>query len=349
MTSTERVLAALDYQRPDRIPLFETYWDEFIANWRSEKQPDPDADIYTCYGVDIAICVPDETPWPSRAAVLERTSTQIVQRNGWGATHRTVPGGFFFEEAGVALPQRVDPDKLEFESPTPDARYTGFMKSVEDARAAGRCPFAKTGGPYLRAANLRGVEQWLVDIAEDPVYAFALASRITDHMVAVGVEAIRRAGLQGTGIWIYDDIASNLGPMVSPQTYERLFAPLTARMVAAYRAAGARHVIMHSDGNILPVLDMLVAAGIDAINPVEPKAGMDIVALRERYTSRLAFVGGLDNAFVLPSGDRARIRQHVLRCVAVAREGGIVLGSHSIGPDIAVSDYDYAVSLIRQG
>jgi uroporphyrinogen decarboxylase len=349
MTSTERVLAALDYQRPDRIPLFETYWDEFIANWRREKQLGPDADIYAHYGVDIAICVPDETPWPSRAAVLEQTPAHMVQRDGWGATHRTVPGGFFFEEEAVALPQKVDPDKLEFESPTLDARYEGFMKAVADARAAGRCPFAKTGGPYLRATNLRGVEQWLVDIAEDPGYAFALASRITDHMTAVGVEAVRRAGLQGTGIWIYDDIASNLGPMVSPPTYERIFIPLMARMVAAYRAAGARRVIMHSDGNILPVLDLLVQAGIDAINPVEPKAGMDIVALRERYAGRLAFVGGLDNAFVLPSGDRARIREHVLRCVATAREGGIVLGSHSIGPDIAVRDYDYAVSLIRQG
>jgi len=349
MTSTERVLAALDYQRPDRIPLFETYWDEFIANWRREKRLGPDADIYAHYGVDIAICVPDETPWPSRAAVLEKTLAHTVQRDGWGATHRTVPGGFFFEEAAVALPQKVDPDKLEFEPPTLDARYESFMKAVADARAAGRCPFAKTGGPYLRATNLRGVEQWLVDIAEDPGYALALASRITDHMIAVGVEAIRRAGLQGTGIWIYDDIASNLGPMVSPPTYERIFAPLMARMVAAYRAAGARRVIMHSDGNILPVLDLLVAAGIDAINPVEPKAGMDIVALRERYAGRLAFVGGLDNAFVLPSGDRARIREHLSHCVAAAREGGIVLGSHSVGPDIDVSDYDYAVSLIRQG
>ncbi len=157
MTSTERVLAALDYQRPDRIPLFETYWDEFIANWRRGKQPGPDADIYAHYGVDIAICVPDETPWPSRAAVLEQTSTHTMERDGWGATHRTVPGGFFFEEAGVAMPEKVDPDKLEFEPPRLDARYDAFIKSVADARATGRCPFAKTGGPYLRATNLRGV------------------------------------------------------------------------------------------------------------------------------------------------------------------------------------------------
>ncbi len=135
--------------------------------------------------------------------------------------------------------------------------------------------------------------------------------------------------------------------MVSPRTYERIFLPLMARMVAAYRAAGARYIVMHSDGNILPVLDLLVDAGIDAINPVEPKAGMDVVALRDRYAGRLAFIGGLDNAGILPSGNRELIREHVTRCTRAARDGGIVLGSHSIGPDIAVADYDYVVELIR--
>ena len=347
MTSTERVLAALEYRPADRIPLFDNYWGEFVAAWRREKGLGPDADISAYYGVDIAICVPDETPWPSSAAVLEQGAEYLVGRDGWGAVHRTAPGRFFFEEVGVALPEMVDPDTLEFVARDQDARFTGSVAAVEAARAAGRCPFAKTGGPYLRTANLRGEEQWLMDIAEDPAYAAALAGRVADHMAAVGVAAIRRAGLAGTGIWIYDDSASNRGPMVSPRAYERIFQPLVARMVAAYRAAGARRVVLHSDGNIGPLLEMLVDAGIDAINPVEPKAGMDVVALRERYAGRLAFIGGLDNAGVLPSGDREAIHAHVARCVAAAREGGIVLGTHSIGPDVAVADYDYAISLIR--
>ncbi|HOQ27446.1 MAG TPA: uroporphyrinogen decarboxylase family protein [Armatimonadota bacterium] len=347
MTSTERVLAAIAYQPPDRIPLFDSFWAEFVQRWRQEKGLDASADIEAYYGIDIAICVPDETPWPSQAAELERSETGVVTRDGWGAIHRTRSGAHFYQEAGVALADKRDPERLEFEAPEADARYAGFLRSLAHARAAGRCPFAKTGGPYLRTMNLRGHEQWLVDIAEDPDYAAALAGRVTDHITAVGVEAIRRGNLQETGIWIYDDIASNLGPMVSPRTYERIFLPLMARMVAAYRAAGARYIVMHSDGNILPVLDMLVDAGIDAINPVEPKAGMDIVALRDRYAGRLAFIGGLDNAGILPSGNRELIREHVTRCIRAARDGGIVLGSHSIGPDIAVADYDYVVELIR--
>ncbi|MDH7569604.1 MAG: uroporphyrinogen decarboxylase family protein [Armatimonadota bacterium] len=348
MTSTERVLAAMEYLPVDRIPLFESYWPEFVRNWRSEKGLDAAADIREYYGVDLEICVPDETPWPSLAKTLEQNASGVVARNGWGAVHRTAPGRCFYEEVSVALPEKVDPDRLCFEPVEDDERYHGFLNAVQRERAAGRCPFAKTGGPYLRTSNLRGTEQWLVDIAEDPRFAAALASRVVDHITAVGVEAIRRAGLQSTGIWIFDDVASNQGPMVSPRAYEQIFLPLMARMVAAYRAAGARYVVMHSDGNILPILDMLVEIGIDGINPVEPKAGMDIVALRDRYAGRLALIGGLDNAGILPSGDRRRIQEHVARCAAAAREGGIILGSHSIGPDIAVRDYDYAISIIRQ-
>lgn len=347
MTSTERVLAAVKYKSVDSIPLFDDYWPEFIEKWRFAKHAGPEADIYSYYGVDITICFPDETPWPSRAETLGQEGAYTIRRDGWGVVRRTAPDRFFYQEVTVPLQEKSCPDLLEFESPTQDTRYISFLSNVDQARAAGRCPFVKTGGPYLRTMNLRGIEQWLADLAEDPEYAAALAGRVTDHLIAVGVEGIRRSGLQDNGIWIYDDIACNLGLMVSPRTYERVFLPLMARMVAAYREAGALLVAMHSDGNILSVLDMLVDIGIDAVNPVEPKAGMDVIALREQYAGRLGFVGGLDNAHVLPSGDREQIRAHVLRCAAAAREGGIVLGSHSVGPDISIEDYDYAVSLIH--
>jgi uroporphyrinogen decarboxylase len=99
------------------------------------------------------------------------------------------------------------------------------------------------------------------------------------------------------GIWIYDDIGANAGPMVSPRTYERVFQPIMAEMVAAYQRAGADFVVFHVDGNLLPLLPMLIDAGIDGIQPCEPKAGMDAVAIRARYGNKLATLGCLDNAF----------------------------------------------------
>lgn len=346
MNSHERVLAALDFRVPDRVPLHDQFWAEFVAIWREVKGIGPAVDIDDYYGCDIAKITPDETPFPSRAQVLEKTAEYTIRRDGWGAVHRAREGAWFYDELEVALPDKSGLDQLAFESPYLESRYMAASKA--EKIKAKRCAFIKTGGPYLRTSNLRGIAQWLLDLAEDPAFASELAMRVTDHMTAVGLEAIRRYNLYDTGIWFFDDMAWNHGPMCSPRTFERVFMPCYVKMCEAYRRAGVKHIMLHSDGNIGPVLDMLVGAGIMAINPVEPKAGMDVVALRERYGKRLAFIGGLCNAHILPKGSKAEIEEHVRRVLDVGREGGLVIGSHSIGPDVPVEHYEWAHQAIRQ-
>ena len=137
---------------------------------------------------------------------------------------------------------------------------------------------------------------------------------------------------------------------MSPEKFERIFYPQIKRMVQSFKGAGARKVCLHSDGNILPLLDMLIEAGIDGINPVEPKAGMDLVRLYEQYESQLALLGGMCNAFVLPGPDKSRIEQETRRILEVAQNGGVVIGTHSIGPDVPVENYEvYHHTLERYG
>ena len=73
-----------------------------------------------------------------------------------------------------------------------------------------------------------------------------------------------------------------------------------------------------------------------------------MVALREKYGEKLGLVGGLDNSGILPRGDREEVRRHVEHCLSIAKEGGYVIGAHTIGPDIAVSTYDYVNELIDE-
>jgi uroporphyrinogen decarboxylase len=136
--------------------------------------------------------------------------------------------------------------------------------------------------------------------------------------------------------------------MFSPRTAEQVLAPAWQHMVDAFKGAGARFVILHSDGNIGPLLDLFLDLGFDGINPVEPKAGLDAPALREKYGERLALIGGLDNAFILPEGDPQKVQEHVLRVLSAGEGGGLVLGTHSIGPDISVETYDLVISLLRE-
>lgn len=346
MTSKERVMRALDHKTPDRIPMHDTFWSEFTDAWRAIKGFGENASPVDHYGIDIAICVADETLFPSEAGELGRDGDAVLRRDGWGRTVRTKPGAYFYQQVDSVIHSKGDLDRILFEPVNLDRRYTGFLQSVEANRK--RCVFCKVGGPFLRTSFLRGEEAFLMDLAGDEPFARALAERVGDHLMGIGLESLHRANLYDTGLWIFDDMAYNNGPMFSPRTFERVFLPIYTNMIRAFKSAGSRSVLLHCDGCILPVLDMLLDAGIDGINPVEPKAGMDVVALKRTYGTRLSYVGGVCNAHVLPRGDRREMEAHVRPILEIAQEGGVAIGTHSIGPDIAVETYDEYHNLVRR-
>jgi len=344
MTGKERVLAALDFREPDRVPRFWDYfWDEFQVEWKKQF---PRTDAMHHFGNDLLVVAADESPWPSRSSVVSESGDERIARNGWGQVQRTRTGAHFSELLEVALPERVDPDEIIFDDPRLDRRYEprGFDDELQEECFL----FCKTGGPYQRTTFLRGEEPFWLDIAEDPGWVGALVDRVTDHLIAVGVESIRRWHMQDTGIAIFDDLAASWGPFVGPERYEHLFLPRLQRMVRAYRDAGARFVMHHADGNVLPLLDMWVDVGIDAVNPLEYRSSMDPVRIRRQYGSSLALIGGLDNCAILPRGDRGEVRDHILSLLEVGRGGGYVFGPHSIGPDISVDTMLYVLELLEE-
>ena len=346
MTSREWVMKALNFQPPDRIPRFDNFWGEFIENWRKQKGFGQNVDIRDYYGIDLSVHVADETFFPSSKRVIKKEGVYKILEDGWGRTVKTREGSYFSQVIATALKSKSALDGLEFEPADMDVRYQNFLERVKEDKQKQRAVFCKIGGPFHRSSFIRGEAEFLMDLVSDKSFAKALVEKVTDHRISIGLESLRRGNLYDTGVWIYDDMGSNDAPMFSPRTFEEIFLPVYKRMVNALKEAGARKVILHCDGNIVPFLDMLIETGIDGINPVEPKAGMHILELKEKYGDKLSYIGGVDNAFVLPSGDRERIRNHVLPILEAGKDGGIVIGTHSIGPDIAVGNYDFYHSLV---
>jgi len=335
MTAQERVLAACAFQRPDRIPRFDSFW-EYPESWRARLGPPEDL-------TDVAIWYPDETPFPSRARLLKEEAGWIYEADGWGRITRRRSDAYFSETLEVAIPEGTDPDTVMFEPPDLDVRYE--RATSEQASRAGlleakqqHCAFGKTGGPYLRTTYVRGETQFLLDIAGDPGLAAAIAAKVGDHLTAVGVEALRRWQLQETGMWIYDDMAHNLGPMFRPASFERIFLPIYRRMIKAYKDAGARYVFLHSDGDIRSILEMLVDAGIDGINPLERRANMDPATIRRQFP-RLVLTGGMCNTDTLIHGPISRIRAEAQELIDMGRNGGVVIGTHSVSPEIPLENF----------
>jgi hypothetical protein len=339
-TSARIVRQALEFNRPDRLPAFDGFWPEFLERWRTEKDLPATAAIEDSYAIDLAVPVAAEQLFPSRVGVVGQDGEAVLRDDGWGRVIRTQPGTCFSETVTQVLREPADLDRIVFEPAALDSRYPALLEGVRRARQRGQAVFVKIGGVYIRSTFFRGQVEFLMDLAGDESFARALAERLADHLLGVGLESLRRAEAYDFGVWIYDDMCNRLGPMFSPATFERVFLPIYTRLIATLKAAGARWVFLHCDGNVRPLLDLLVEAGFDGINPVEYSAGMDVVELLERYRGRLRFVGGVCNCHILPSGDAARIQRHVEAIVDAGREGGLVIGTHSIGPDISPASYD---------
>ena len=336
MDSHELVLTACAFRTPERIPRFDSFW-EYPESWRARLGP---ADDLT----DVEIWVPDETTFPSRARSLGNSDGWAYEVDPWGRSIRSSSGSYFVETLAVPLPAGVDPDTVRFDPPEEERRYWQGCGSQQEmlsllSKAKKRhCVFGKTGGPYLRTTYVRGESRFLMDIAEDPPLAKALADKMAEHLIAVGVTEIQRWSLQETGIWIYDDMAYNHGPMFSPASFEKVFLPAYCRMIRAYKEAGARYVFLHSDGDIRPLLDMLIEAGIDGINPLERRAHMDAVELRKRYPN-LILTGGMCNTDTLIHGPISKIQAEARLLIDLGRQGGLVIGTHSVSPEIPLDHF----------
>jgi uroporphyrinogen decarboxylase len=107
-------------------------------------------------------------------------------------------------------------------------------------------------------------------------------------------------------------------------------------------------VIYHGCGNVNQILDDYIDIGIDAMNPLEAKAELDAVDLRRKYGHRLGMCGN-SNIQIWETGDKAQIREEVLRKLNAAKGGGYIFQSdHSVANNVSGNTYDYIVKLVRE-
>lgn len=180
-------------------------------------------------------------------------------------------------------------------------------------------------GPCEWLTNLYhevGIEQFVYYLTDYPDLIDELLEVNVREAVAWAEHLPNDLGLDA--VFLADDIAFHTGPLFNPQWFVRAYLPKVSRIFATYHQLGIK-VLFHSDGNLLPILGGLVDAGIDALNPLEVQAGMDVDEVHRRFP-RLLLVGGIDVSQLLAFGSPAEIRDTVKRTIAAA-EGRIMIGS----------------------
>ena len=178
------------------------------------------------------------------------------------------------------------------------------------------------------SAYLMGIENILMGFLTEP----DLVEEVMDKVLDCNMAIVRRAIRAGAEVIVLgDDYAGNLGPLMSPAVFRDFILPRLSKMIAMIHEEGA-FCIKHSDGNLYSLLDMIVSAGPDGINPIEPVAGMELKRVKELVGDKVCLSGNIDCGQLLPHGSPEEVRQAVRQAIADAGPGGgyILSSSNSV-------------------
>ena len=137
--------------------------------------------------------------------------------------------------------------------------------------------------------------------------------------------------------------------MLSREHFARHVIPVLKTLVDEAKSLGV-FVMKHTDGNIYPILDLIVDTGIHGLHPIDPNAGMDLGDVKEKYGHRICLMGNVDCAYVLTWGTVEEVREDVRRCIRQAAKGGgyICMSSNSIHPAVKPENYAEMVRAVHE-
>ena len=355
MNSIERVSNTLARKPVDRIPIAVSPWGDTVKRWIREGHLTEGEDVAEHFGQDIrsggwlnSVVNIDFT-----AEIIEETEETILRRDGNGAVLRQ-------HKLHDSTPEHVDfavRDKATWEDLakprliTFDRRRIPF-EGYREARAfaAEKQRFFCWGGvaPFEQMHPLCGHEYMLMGMALEPEWVKDMVDTYADLTIR-HLEVLFAEEGKPDGMFFYEDMGFKQRPFMSPAMYEEIMQPGHTRLFDYAHSLGCK-VIVHSCGYVAPLVPGLIAAGMDCLQAMEVKAGMDLPTLFEQFGDRIAFYGGVD-VRTLISNDRARIDAEMDKKIlpVIQRGGGYILHSdHSEPPEVDYETMQYFVERGRE-
>jgi len=385
MNSRERIHALLRGQAADRVGLMDSPWEDTLAAWvrqgyptrRAYKDPgekrwrsqdgrwvkvesageyEEPVPPWEHFGYDMAGIGPwfDYQPLCGVDELVEETPEWEIRRNGAGAAfkywkHKSgTPEHIDFRMASRAIWERDYRPHLQGFDPQ-RFNLPAQRKNFTRARQAGVWVHFGHQFVWETMRQTMGDITLYENLLLDPGWIHDFNRVYTDFYRRSFAYMFEQVGLPD-GIWLYEDLGYKNGLFASPKVLDRLVFPYFKELVDFFHGYDLS-VVLHTCGSTAEALPLIVAAGFDALNPMERKAkGNDPFRFAEQYGDRLVFIGGLD-ARVLESNDRETIRREVAGYIdgMKARGARLVFATdHSISTNTRYDSYCYALEVYRE-
>lgn len=366
LTHRERVIKALNHEEPDRVPIDLFFHAGMLtdASYFALKQHlglegdiAPfrkglganyyDERMLEAFDIDFrrVFFEPADELTP-----LNDEESQFV--DAWGTVFVSGPG--YVHPAGPPLTEIDSIEGLrDYPWPKPEqfGRIEGLKEQARhlyqdtDYAVVLRRPGIR-GGLLDQGGNLRGMEQFMMDLALMPDYARTMMEILAEIYAGVYALALKEVGPYVQLVEAQDDLGAQLQPLISPTTWREVIKPSQKYIFdTIHRLAPHAKIVFHTDGNVYPLIPDLIEVGVDVLNPIQPSARlMDSARLKAEFGDRLCFHGAMDVQTVL-NQDEATVRADVRRRIqALGPGGGFILApcnhiQHDIPPENVVAMY----------
>lgn len=371
MNDRQRFLATMRYEPRDRAPLCDFgFWDDTLDLWCEQGLPGPvtAADTDALFGMD--------------RLRLFKGDRDHIYRTGTTGTHVLLSPAFedrviedrgdqevVMQDNGVlvlrqkfmkSIPQPLRHTLVDRKSweehykprldPDHPARYpSDWNERIKVWADPDRAEVIALpgGGLYGPLRNWMGLEQLSFTLFDDPSWFEEMVTTIADCILEVLRRLLETGGhFDACSIW--EDMAYNSGPLISPKHFQKYLVPHYQRIADLLRRHGVDIVCVDSDGKIDALIPLWLEAGVNCVFPVEVGTwNADPVRLREQYGQALLMMGGFDKRILACS--KEAIRSEVCRLAPLVEEGGYIgFCDHRVPPDVPFDYYIHYLTCVRE-
>jgi uroporphyrinogen decarboxylase len=363
MTSRERILATIQHEKPDRVPIvigasnatgikMRPYQrlknllgiqaaDHYLYNWPELGTANPDEETLQRLHSDVR-------------GVHDRFPAQVYSKNqqrpahapfydDWGSGSMEIEPGVWFP-AIHPLSEAQAIDELEryawpdMNDPTRIAYVRQYAQRLADENQYAIMATPWLLFPFERAFALQGMDHFLLNMALNPEFAQALLLKIAGLCKTLMGNFLDQLGENVDIIKIGDDLGTQESLLISPKMYRRVLKPIHADYIAFIKERTRAKVFFHTDGDVFDLVEDFIEIGVDILNPIQTSAGKmsHLADLKKRYGRQILFCGAIDTHRLLPFGSPIQVRQEVRRVIeAMANGGGYLLAAvHTIMDEV---------------
>ena len=207
-------------------------------------------------------------------------------------------------------------------------------------------------GPLMTALQMRGYEQFFMDLIADTEFADALLDKITWTLKAMWTRYMEEVGPYVQLVYVTDDLGSQTSMLISPKVFRNRLKPKMKELHDHIKGLADVKLMMHTDGAVSPVIEDIIEMNVDIINPVQTSVhGMDNTqALKQQFGDRLAFHGAIDVQHLMPNASLDQLRWEVAKRIHdLGCNGGYIIAPcHNIGHDISPQNIVAFFDLVKQ-